>query len=133
VRVRQENGVTVTVDPRTGKVEVSAEASEETTVQGEKTGHTYDDMGPSGRQVREGLRQQLQKDLEKKVEDKQSALQSKVTDRLEAELQDIRRELDQAVNRATAEALKVKAAQLGEIKEVAEDPQAGSLTIVVEV
>jgi hypothetical protein len=37
------------------------------------------------------------------------------------------------VNRVTAEALKRKAASLGQIKEMTEDPQAGSLTIVVEV
>ena len=36
-------------------------------------------------------------------------------------------------NKVTADALKVKAAQLGQIKEMTEDPQAGSLTIVVEV
>ena len=33
----------------------------------------------------------------------------------------------------TAEALKIKAAQMGQIKEITEDPQSGSLTIVVEV
>ena len=56
-----------------------------------------------------------------------------MTDQLEAQLGDLRQELDQAVNRVTAEALKRKAAQLGQIKEITEDPQAGSLTIVVEV
>ena len=33
----------------------------------------------------------------------------------------------------TAEALKQKAAQLGQIKEMTEDPQSGSMTIVLEV
>jgi hypothetical protein len=131
--VREQNGVTVTVDPRTGKVEVLAESSEQTEVQGEKTGSAWDDVGPGGKQVRENLREQLKKDLEKKVESKQATLQSQVTDRLEGELRDIREELDRVVNRVTAEALKTKAAQLGQIKEISEDPQAGSLTIVVEV
>jgi hypothetical protein len=45
----------------------------------------------------------------------------------------LRQELDEAVNRATGEALKQKAGQLGQIKEMTEDPQTGSLTIVVEV
>ena len=45
----------------------------------------------------------------------------------------LREELDQAVNRITAEALKQKAAQIGQIKELTEDPQSGSLTIVLEV
>ena len=39
----------------------------------------------------------------------------------------------EAVNRITAEALKKKAASLGQIKEMTEDPQSGSLTITVEV
>ena len=80
-------------------------------------------------QVAEQLRQGLEKDAEKHG----SNLQQSVTDRLERELGDIAAELDQAVNRATAEALKRKAAQMGRIKQLADDPQTGSLTIVVEV
>ncbi len=38
-----------------------------------------------------------------------------------------------AVNRVTAEALKEKAAKLGQIKQISEDAQTGSLTIVLEV
>jgi FtsH ternary system domain X5 len=56
-----------------------------------------------------------------------------VTDRLERELGDLRRELDEIVNRVTAEALKRKAASMGSIKQLTEDPEVGSLTIVVEV
>ena len=58
---------------------------------------------------------------------------AQVTDRLERKLGDVREELDQVVNRVTATALKHKAAQLGQIKEITEDAQSGSLTIVVEV
>ncbi len=56
-----------------------------------------------------------------------------MTDKLEARLGDVRKEMDEVVNRVTAEALKRKAASMGQIKEMTEDPQAGSLTIVVEV
>ncbi len=56
-----------------------------------------------------------------------------MTDRLEGRLADLKTELDQAVNRVTAEALKRKAASMGRIKEIADDPESGSLTIVVEV
>ena len=52
---------------------------------------------------------------------------------LEAALGDISAELDQVVNRVTAEALKQKAGQLGQIKEITEDAENGSLTIKVEV
>jgi hypothetical protein len=131
--VRKQDGVTVAVDPHSGTVTVVAECAEEAKVEGQKEGRTWDDSGPQSRQVRETLRKELRKDLEKKVQDKASKLQSKVTDQLEGQLSDLRQELDQVVNRVTAEALKRKAAQLGQIKEMTEDPQSGSLTIVVEV
>jgi hypothetical protein len=131
--VRTEKGVTVAVDTKTGTVKVSAAASEQTTVEGEKEGRAYDDVGPSASAVREQMRKELQKDLDKKIQEKQAALQGKVTDKLEAALSDLRDELDQAVNHLTAEALKVKAGQLGQIKEITEDPQTGSMTIVVAV
>ena len=60
--------------------------------------------------------------VEKKIEEQVGGLQGKVTDRLEGELGDLRQELDQAVNRVTAEALKRKAASLGQVKEMTEDP-----------
>jgi hypothetical protein len=130
---RKQNGVTVTVETTTATVTVAAEASEETTIQAERADRAYDDVGPHAKVVRENLKKQVEKDIEKKVGEKTASLQTKVTDRLEGELSDVRQELDQAVNRVTAEALKRKAAQMGQIKEMTEDPQAGSLTIVVEV
>jgi len=133
VMVRRENGVTVTVDPKTGTVTVSAEATEQVTEETEKTGHGYDDVGPGQEKIRENLRNEAQKELEKKVQERNASLQNQVTDRLEKELGEIRGELDQAVNKVTAEALKRKAASMGQIKEITEDEQTGNLTIVVEV
>lgn len=130
---RQQEGVGITVETTTGTVTVTAETSEETTIQAERTDRAYDDVGPHAKVVRENLKKQLEKDIEKRVGEKTARLQTKVTDRLEAELSDVRHELDQAVSRVTAEALKRKAAQMGQIKEMTEDPQTGSLTIVVEV
>jgi hypothetical protein len=131
--VKEVDGVTVSIDAEKAEVTVSSEASEGAKVEGELHGRAYDDVGPHAGQVRENLREELKRKLEKNVEDKTGALQSKVTDRLEGQLGDLRRELDQVVNRVTAEALKRKAASLGQIKEMTEDPQSGSLTIVVEV
>jgi hypothetical protein len=131
--VRKQKGVTVEVDPRDGTVTVRAEGSEETTIEVQREGRAYDDVGPGSDKVREELREQARKDIDRKAGEKTQALQTKVTDKLERELADLRQELDQVANRVTAEALKRKAAQLGQIKEMTEDPQAGSLTIVVEV
>lgn len=131
--IRKQNGVTVSVETTTATVTVATEASEETTIQAERSDRAYDDAGPHAKTVRENLKKMLEKDIERKVEEKTAGLQTKVTDRLERELSDVRQELDQVVHRVTAEALKRKAAQMGQIKEMTEDPQAGSLTIVVEV
>lgn len=130
---RQQNGVTITVETTTATVTVAADASEETTIQAEREDRAYDDVGPHAKVVRENLKKMVEKDIEKKVDEKTAGLQTKVTDRLERELGEVRQDLDQVVHRVTAEALKRKAAQMGQIKEMTEDPQAGSLTIVVEV
>jgi hypothetical protein len=132
VMVRKHKGVTVAVNPETGEVTVTAEASEKIEAEVEREGRAYDDAGPGAKAVREQLKKQAKDDLEKKAEEKTAGLQTKVTDRLEGELRDIRSELDQVVNKVTAEALKRKAAQMGQIKEMTED-ETGNLTIVVEV
>jgi hypothetical protein len=130
---RTTDGVTVTVDVGTSTVTVAAQACEEVELKGEREGRAYDEAGRSAKDAREQLRRQLQSDLDKQAADKEAALQTDVTDRLEGKLCDLRQELDQVSNRVTAEALKIKAAQLGQIKEMTEDVQTGSLTIVLEV
>jgi hypothetical protein len=129
----EESGVKVSVDPTTGTVSVSAESSEEIALESERDGRAYDDVGGHAKQVREHLSQEAKKDIDRKASDKTKQMQSKVTDKLEAELSELSAELDQVVNQVTAKALKQKAAQLGQIKQITEDPQSGSLTIVVEV
>jgi hypothetical protein len=133
VLVRREGDLTISVDPETGTVTVAAAETEQVSVEAEKHGRAFDDVGPNATRVKQQLRSELKQEMEKQVDRKQEALQGKVTDKLEGRLSDLRQELDQVVNRVTAEALKRKAAQLGQIKEMTEDPQAGSLTIVVEV
>jgi hypothetical protein len=130
---KEKSGVVISIDINTGTVTASTESAEEAEIEVQREGRAYDDMGQHAEQVREELRKQAQQDIERKAGEKTAALQTRVTDRLERELCDLHQELDQVVHRVTAEALKQKAAQLGQIKEVTEDPQAGSLTIVVEV
>jgi len=134
VMVKEDkDGVVVRIDTKSGEVSVSAEASEAAKLEAELHGRAYDDVGPHAGQVRENLRQEAQRSLEKKAEEKTGALQSKVTDKLEGKLGDLRQELDQVTNKVTAEALKEKARSMGQIKEITEDQQSGSMTIVVEV
>jgi hypothetical protein len=131
--VRRDGGLTIAVDPASGSVEVRSEATEEVELRGERGGWADDDVGVSREKAEEALRKRLVKDLEAKADERAESARRQATDRLEAALGDLRAELDAVVNRVTAEALKRKAAQLGRIKEMTEDPQAGSLTIVVEV
>jgi len=53
--------------------------------------------------------------------------------KLEGKLRDLKGEIDEAINRVTADALKEKARSMGEIEEIAEDPATGSLTIKVKL
>jgi hypothetical protein len=130
---QEEGGVTTAIDPATGAVTIRTKATRDVELEGRREGQAYDDLGPSEKNVRKGLQKQVQADLEKQAEHEQSKLQSEATGRLEGHLADLQKELNQAVNRVTAEALKRKAAQLGQIKEMTEDPQSGSLTIKIEV
>src|SRR5438132_10870328 len=45
--VREQDGVKVSVDPRTGTVTVSAESSEEVDLKQDREGRAFDDVGPS--------------------------------------------------------------------------------------
>jgi hypothetical protein len=60
-------------------------------------------------------------------------MQEAATKQLEGRLRDLRGEMDQVVSRVTIDALKERAAQLGEIEELHEDAQTGELTIKVKV
>jgi len=131
--VRTDGGVTVTVHLGTGEVAVKAEGTKQVQLSGDKEGRGWDDAGPNRKDVEARLRKELQTSMEEEAQEKGEKLQRQVTDRLERKLADLRQELDQAVNRATAAALRQKAAQLGQIREMTEDPATGSLTIVVEV
>ncbi|GIW80588.1 MAG: hypothetical protein KatS3mg105_2395 [Gemmatales bacterium] len=125
-----EGGIKVIVNIQTGTVQVQVEECTEKELEAEQEGVVFDEQPTQReRQLREAARQKLDKQAEQQA----AQLQEEVTKRLENVLGDLRKELDQAVNRVTAEALKKKAAQLGQIKELSEDQEQGTLTIVVEV
>ena len=113
--VRERGGVTITVDPEGGTMTVSAEA--ETTL-------------PPGDPSPCSCRALARLHEEKHV---QTDLQRQVTRRLEGAVARLGCEVEGVIHRVTVEALKRKASQLGEIKQMTEDPKSGSLTIVVTV
>jgi FtsH ternary system domain X5 len=130
---REPGGESITVEPCSGKVTVTAEATGRVDIEGSREGYGYDDVGPKRRAIEEKLSKELKADLEKKAEQQAAKTQSAATDKLEKKLREIQPELSEVVNKVTGEALKQKAAQMGEIKEVSGDAQSGTLTIKVEV
>jgi hypothetical protein len=132
--VRTEKGVQIKVEPATGAVTVQAQAEEHVDLEASKNVVADLDAGRKlSEQTRKAAQEELRQGLKRDADKKAAALQQQVTERLEGRLADLRKELDQAVNRVTAEALKRRAAQIGQIKELTEDQESGSLTIVVEV
>ena len=131
--VRRDAGLAVSVDPASGEVEARSEECEEVELAGERRGWADEDVDGAREEAEAAVRAGLLQELEAQADDRAGAARRRATERLEAAIGDVRAELDAVVNRVTAEALKRKAAQLGRIKEVTEDVQAGSLTIVVEV
>lgn len=133
VLVREQNGVEVVVNPREGTVTVQAADSQEVQVKGELQDWAADQEGKHSQTAKKQLKQQLHSQLERQIEAKKTELQKRLAGKLEGELADLKKEMDQVANKVTAEALKKKAAQMGRIKNISEDPQSGSMTIVLEV
>lgn len=129
VRV-DEDGVEVRVDAQTATVTVSAKADAELELERERIITAWAENDAA---TRERGHAQLQRELEGEVAQQEKDLQATVTEALEGKLGDLRKELDQISNRVTAEALKQKAASMGEVQEISEDPESGSLTIRVKI
>ena len=125
-----DDGLEIHVDLAEGRVTVKQAAEAEVELEEERAGHAG---RPDDAQAKERLRKAVRRDLERKADARQEKLQRELTAKLEGKLRELQAELDGAVNRATGEALKRKAAQLGEIEEISEDAETGSMTIKVRV
>ena len=123
---RETDGLEVTVDLEARTITVGA--TDQLDLALEQTGTTR--RGPRGEAVVRGV---LEQALERRANQVEEQLQRTVTERLEGALADLRQEMDGAVHRATATALKTRAAQLGVVEEITEDEEAGSLTIRVRL
>jgi len=129
-RVRDQEGVTVVIEPDTGRVTASIHATEHLDLSGES-----DDPGgcPCSERGREAVREGLRKALRSAADDKARELQDACTDQLEEVLAGLACELETISNQVTSKALVEKAATLGEIKSIVRDNDTGSMTILVEV
>lgn len=130
--VRREKGVVIEVDPKTAEVVVRAEGEEEVDLEAARS-VVADANRALQADTRKKVQEDLQKSLEAQADGMKKKLQQEVSERLEGRLADLQNELNQVVNKVTAESLKRRAAQIGNVKEVSEDEKSGSLKIVVEV
>src|SRR5262249_54323309 len=105
VLVREQDGVTLTVEPMTGTVTVQIEGAQQVHLESEREGRSYEESGAVAAKIRQSLQEAARKDLEQQADQETAKLQTKLTDQLEGMLGDLRKELDQAVNHVTAEAL----------------------------
>jgi hypothetical protein len=128
---REDDGVRVSVDLATGRVTAEASTTEEVVVEGQDVAVVGDRTKQEA--ATRQARARLQAELERKIDRRERQMQEEATKRLEGRLRDLRGEMDQVVNRVTIEALKERAAQLGEIEELHEDAATGELTIKVKV
>ena len=132
--IKSVDDVIIEIDPATGKVTVTAELHEEVDLKQQTDGWADEDYGSAGkRKAEKRLRKEAKRGLERQAQSREEKLTQEATEQLEGVLRDLQGELDGVVNRVTAQALKQKAAQIGEIKEITEDTENGSMTIVLEV
>ncbi|MCC6333667.1 MAG: hypothetical protein IT380_06740 [Myxococcales bacterium] len=122
------DGVTTKVDLETGEVSVTAEGHTNLSLQTERSAAV--DSPTAERE--KALRQVAQQALEREAKAEEETLRRQVTEKLEGKLRDLKDELDGVVNRVTANALKQRAAELGQVEEIHEEAN-GGLTIKVRV
>jgi hypothetical protein len=128
VATRVDGDIEITVDLVTSKASVRSATEQEVTVSGEKERWVEEEHAVT---ARERMSKDLVDELEKKIEDERQRLQIETTQRIEGRLPSVVEELDDVIGAATVAALKEKASQLGEIKEMSESDD--SLTIKVKV
>jgi hypothetical protein len=127
--VRAEgDGVEIEIDVETGKATVRIE--EKTTVQRSAARDVSANVGIG---TRERIKAELAEQAGQAIDAAERKLADAAARRLEANLRDVQAELDHIVTRVTGAALKEKAAELGQIETLVEDPETGDLTIQVRL
>jgi hypothetical protein len=129
-----EDGIVVQVDLDSGAVTVRVDAEVAVAVTAQLDGAVGEQSKPEAIQAaRKKLQGQLDAAMDIEAARQTEQARRAATGRLEAHLRDLKQELDGAVNRATAQALKEKAGQMGEIQEIVEDEKTGALSIKVKL
>ncbi|MEN0066353.1 MAG: hypothetical protein AAGA48_29725 [Myxococcota bacterium] len=130
VAKREVDGVKVEVDTTTGTITLRTDKDLTITVEGERRKRSWDERATQDQKV---LEQELDQALERSVEEKTQKELDQLSEQLERVLTEIKPELDQATDAVNRTALREKAAQLGQIMDIAEDGESGEMTIRVKV
>ena len=129
VRV-EADGIEVRVDCATGQVDLTLATDAELERKITREVALDTDWGEEGKtRARAAIRQ----GLEQEIDDEAEAMRDTLTKRLEGRLGDLRVELDKITNRVIADGLKIRAGQLGQIVEVDDRLEEGSITIKVKL
>lgn len=128
------DGIAIQIDTKTNGVTVSIVDEQTVAVTRHGEASTDEDFGEQGEErartrAQESARRMAEKELDQTTAEHRAA----ATKRLESALGAFQAELDQITNRVTTESLKVRAAQIGEVQEISEDPTSGEMTIKVKV
>lgn len=126
----EPDGVMVVIDTEENTIEVRLQKETEIEVT-KKISKVVEEEYE--KQEKQRLQEKLQESLKEEAKEKQSHLQKEVTELLSKKLNDLQKEFDNISNKVVANALKKRAAQIGEIENIEEDSNSGSLTIRVRV
>jgi FtsH ternary system-associated peptide len=125
------DGIEISVSTATGEVTVRVSGSDDVEVELSRSVSVGESADRAARELK--LREGVRAELEQEVLARKESLRRQATERLTDKLRDLKRELDRVSARTTAEALKERAAELGEIQEISEDRETGGVTIRVKV
>ena len=126
----EDDGTEVTVDPVEATVTIRRESAQEVEVSGTEKVSGWEE---TAKQVTEAGQRRLQERLEGQIDVETERLRDELNAALEKRIGILRGELDDVTNRVVAEGLKRRAAQLGEVTSIAEDPATGAVTIKVRL
>jgi hypothetical protein len=130
VAKREEDGVVIEVDLKTGAVSVKAEATANIAIEKERTERMYEEVLEAGRKA---AQERVDREAARDAATAEQQAKGEVAAKLEKKLGDLQRELDAVTSAVTRDALKEKARKIGEIEELHENAETGELTIKVKL
>ncbi len=127
----EADGTTVSINLDTGELTASIERHTEVHAETERA-TVVDERHVSVEAEKAALKVVAVQLLDGELAQKEAAMRKAISTQLEGTLRDLKVELDGVVNRVTANALKERAQELGQVEEVHEDAN-GNLTIKIRV